>query len=165
MDKCLLRVPICIVYSLRISIIYLICTLYTFYKSNKIKVSKYIFNCSCNWTVLTVQEFTNLQFVGMRNKWHVFNIYARAAKKLGTSYILRKCLHVGLLCTFSLSCILAAKIVQLCRLMYCSFLISRISCKIWLDVLKWTLRRHFVFCFTCASDIATKYPSFKILCT
>jgi hypothetical protein len=62
---------------------------------------------------------------------------------------------VGVLWKFSLQCILAAKIMQLCRLMYCKFLSCQINCKICLDVLKWTARRHFVFCFTCASDIAT----------
>jgi len=64
--------------------------------------------------------------------------------------------------------------VQLCRLIYCIFLSCRISCKIWFDVLKWTVRRHFFLCFSWASKIAFKiflyvalncYVPWTFLCT
>jgi hypothetical protein len=61
----------------------------------------------------------------------------------------------------SFYCILAAKMMQLCRLKYCGFLSCRISCKIWLDMLKWTVRSHFFLCFSWSLKIA-KYPPFKI---
>jgi len=51
--------------------------------------------------------------------------------------------------------------LQFRRLMHCSFLSCPISCKIWLYILKWTVRRHNFLCFSWASDIA-KYPPFKI---
>jgi hypothetical protein len=56
------------------------------YTVNKIKVPQYVLNCSCNWTLLTVQEVTHLQSVARRNKWHVCNILVGAAIKLETRY-------------------------------------------------------------------------------
>jgi len=44
---------------------------------------------------MTIGEITNIQFVGLRNKWHVCNIHARAAIKFQTRNRLRKRLHVG----------------------------------------------------------------------
>lgn len=81
-----------VLYILYVYKVFICCTLYTFYYSTKIKVPQYILNCSCNWTV---QEFTDIQFNSLRNKWRVCNIHARAAIKLETHYGLKRCLHIG----------------------------------------------------------------------
>jgi hypothetical protein len=62
-----------VLYFLYVYKVFIYCILYTFYYSTKIKVPQNIRNCSCNRTLLTVQEITNIQFDGLRNKWLVCN--------------------------------------------------------------------------------------------